>query len=79
MLTVYYALHPGLMKFLAKGRTDRIIVDREEKLNVLLRTFKHNLHNKYNRYAFIFFLCELLNVVIAVGQVNIIEACDIVI
>ena len=60
----------GLMKFLARGRTERIIENTDEKLSTLLRTFKHNLHNKYNRYAFIFFLCEVLNVVIAVAQVG---------
>ena len=61
-------IYLGLMKFLAKGRTDRIIEDQDEKLNTLLRTFKHNLHNKYNRYAFIFFVCEILNLIIIVGK-----------
>ena len=30
---------------------------------------RHNLQNKYNRYAFIFFSCEVLNFVIVLGQV----------
>lgn len=31
----------GLMKFLAKGRTERIIEDSDEKLQTLLATFKY--------------------------------------
>ena len=54
---------PGLMKFLGKGTTGKIVEDSEEKLESLLRTFLQNLQNKYNRYAFAFFGCELLNLV----------------
>lgn len=56
------------MKFLAKGKTDRIIDDSEAKLALLLKTFRHNLQNKYTSYATVFFLCELLNFVNVVGQ-----------
>lgn len=56
------------MKFLAKGKTERIIEDKDEKLSVLLKTFRHNLQNKYNSYTFIFFLCELLNFIVVVTQ-----------
>ena len=47
------------MKFLAKGKTERIVEDSEEKVQGLLKTFRHNLQNKYNRYAFIFFSLEV--------------------
>ena len=56
------------MKFLGKGTTGKIIEDTEEKMERLLTTFRDNLQNKYNRYAAIFFSCELLNVFIAVTQ-----------
>jgi hypothetical protein len=51
------------MKFLGKGTTGKIVEDSEEKLETLLRTFRANLQNKYNRYALAFFACELLNLV----------------
>jgi len=64
----------GLMKFLGKGTTGKIIEDTEEKMERLLTTFRDNLQNKYNRYAAIFFTCELLNVFIAVTQFAITNA-----
>jgi len=60
----------GLMKFLAKGRTDRIVEDAEEQLKRLLATFRHHLKNKYNSYALYFFFCEVLNFLVMVGQVK---------
>ena len=56
------------MKFLAKGTTDRIIEGQDVKLESLLRTFRHNLQNKYNRYTFFFFLCEVFNFLIMAFQ-----------
>ena len=56
------------MKFLAKGTTDRIIEGQDDKLEILLRTFRHNLQNKYNRYTFFFFLCEVFNFLIMAFQ-----------
>jgi hypothetical protein len=56
------------MKFLAKGKTERIIEDQDEKLTSLIKTFKDNLQNKYNRYAAVFFLCEALNLVLITAQ-----------
>jgi hypothetical protein len=52
------------MKFLGKGTTGKIVEGSDEKLENLLKTFRANLQNKYNRYAFAFFGCELLNLVI---------------
>ncbi len=65
---IWLMMEGGLMKFLAKGRTDRIVEDPEEKMTKLIKTFKHNLQNKYNRYAFGFFGCEFLNVLVVIGQ-----------
>ena len=56
------------MKYLGKGTTGKIIEESEEKMARLLQTFKHHLQNKYNRYAGIFFACELLNLAIVVSQ-----------
>jgi hypothetical protein len=49
------------MKYLGKGTTGKIVEDSDAKLDNLLSTFRQNLQNKYNRYAFAFFGCELLN------------------
>ena len=57
------------MKFLGKGTTGRIVEDGDDKKEKMLRVFRDNLQNKYNRYAFIFFACELFNLVIVVSQV----------
>lgn len=64
----------GLLKYLAKGRTGRIIEETDEKLDSLLATFKDNLQNKYNRYAFIFFGCEFFNLVVVLSQFFITDA-----
>ena len=56
------------MKYLAKDKTSRIIEDVDTQVDALLKTFRRNLQNKYNRYAFIFFACELLNLLVVVGQ-----------
>lgn len=62
------------MKFLGKGTTGRIIEDSDEKRDKLVILFKVNLKNKYNKYAFIFFSCELLNLVVATSQFFITDA-----
>ena len=59
----------GLMKFLGKGTTGRIIEDGDDKRDKMLRVFRDNLQNKYNRYAFIFFACEFLNLVVVFSQI----------
>ena len=56
------------MKFLGKGTTGKIIEDSDEKMARLLETFKHNLQNKYNKYALIFFACEILNLAVVISQ-----------
>lgn len=62
------------MKFLGKGTTGKIIEESDEKMDRLLKTFKDNLQNKYNRYAFIFFSCEVLNLIVVVSQFFITDA-----
>lgn len=62
------------MKFLGKGTTGKIIEETDEKMDRLLKTFKDNLQNKYNRYAYIFFTCEVLNVTVVVSQIFITDA-----
>ena len=47
------------------GTTDRVISDQDEKLSRTLKHFKEYIHNKFNRYAFGFFFCELLNLLLA--------------
>ena len=49
--------------------TARVIEDTEEKQAVLLKNYLEHVHNKFNKYAFCFFFCELLNVTISVSQV----------
>ena len=36
------------------------------KYKLIPNYFKDHLHNKYTKYAFIFFLCELLNLVVVI-------------
>ena len=62
------------MKFLGKGTTGKIIEETDEKMERLLKTFKDNLQNKYNRYAYIFFTCEVLNFTVVVSQIFITDA-----
>ena len=61
-------LEGGLMKYLGKGTTGRIIEDGDDKQRQLLKVFQDNLQNKYNRYAMVFFSCEVLNVLIVFSQ-----------
>ena len=56
------------MKFLGKGTTGRIVEDGDDKKEKMLRVFRDNLQNKYNRYFYIFFTCEFLNLVVVVSQ-----------
>eukprot|EP00095_Tigriopus_kingsejongensis_P002119 snap_masked-scaffold447_size167621-processed-gene-0.10 protein:Tk02119 transcript:snap_masked-scaffold447_size167621-processed-gene-0.10-mRNA-1 annotation:"innexin inx2-like" len=65
---LWLMMEGGLMKFLAKNRTQRIVECEEKEIGDLLQTFRINLQNKYNKYTFIFFLCELLNLVLIYGQ-----------
>ena len=50
--------------------TARVIEDAEEKQAVLLKNYLDYVHNKFNKYAFCFFFCELLNICISISQVE---------
>ena len=50
--------------------TARVIEDTEEKQAVLLKNYLEHVHNKFNKYAFCFFFCELLNICISISQVR---------
>ena len=53
-----------------RSSPDRVVDDHQEKLVKLLDLFVEHVHNKFNKYAFYFFLCELLNIVITVIMVS---------
>ena len=48
----------------------RVIEDSEEKQAILLKNYLEHVHNKFNKYAFCFFFCELLNICISISQVT---------
>ena len=49
--------------------SDMVVENTSEKQTSLLRNYCEHIHNKFNKYAFCFFFCELLNVTITVSQV----------
>jgi hypothetical protein len=65
---MWLMLEGGLMKFLAKGATDKIVEDAAEKRESLIKTFQEHLHNKYNAYAAWFLCCEQLNFTVVLSQ-----------
>lgn len=65
---IWLSMEGGLMSFLVKGAQGRVIEDSEEKQALLLKNYLEHVHNKFNKYAFCFFFCELLNICISVSQ-----------
>lgn len=55
--------------FKKSGTTGRVVDDREEKMGRMLKHFEEHIHNKFNRYAFGFFACEVMNLAIAVAAI----------
>ena len=55
---------------LSLSSSARVIEDAEEKQAVLLKNYLDYVHNKFNKYAFCFFFCELLNICISISQVE---------
>ena len=55
--------------------SDREVEDHSEKQKSLLEHYHEHVHNKFNKYAFCFFFCELLNILISVSQVIISYNC----
>lgn len=47
-----------------------MVDNHQEKLVKLLDLFVEQVHNKFNKYAFYFFLCELLNIIITVIMIG---------
>ena len=46
-----------------------MVDDHEEKLTKLLNLYVELVHNKFNKYAFYFFFCEFLNIIVTVFMV----------
>ena len=65
---LWLTMEGGLMKYLAKGATGKIVEEADEKRDDLIVTFREHLDNKYNLYAFWFFICEQLNFVVVISQ-----------
>jgi len=58
------------MSYMVKGSTNRrYVYDAEEKISKMLKLFQEHVHNKFNKYAFGFFLCELMNMVFSLLSV----------
>ena len=51
--------------------SERVVDDHEEKLTKLLNLYVELVHNKFNKYAFYFFFCEFLNIIVTVFMVSI--------
>ncbi|XP_059095142.1 innexin inx2-like isoform X1 [Tigriopus californicus] len=66
---IWLMLEGGLMSYIVKGTTGRVVDDADEKMGRMLRQFQEHIHNKFNRYAFGFFACEFMNLVIAVMSI----------
>lgn len=60
-------LEGGLIKFLTKGTTGKLVEDPQEKVEILVDAFHNHLQNKFNLYAFSFFLCEQLNLLVLIA------------
>ena len=58
-------LFDNFIIFTYPGTTDRVVNDSDEKMSRMLKHFEEHIHNKFNRYAFGFFLCELMNLMLA--------------
>lgn len=71
---IWLSMEGGLMNFLVKGNQGRVIEESAEKERKLLSNFIEHVHNKFNKYAFCFFFCELLNIIISLSQLFITNA-----
>ena len=66
---LWLSMEGGLMHFLVSGCQGRTIEDSQEKQYKLLVHFEEHVHNKFNKYTFCFFFCELLNLSICALQI----------
>ena len=67
---IWLSTEGGMMAFLVAGCTDRVVDNTADKQAALLRNYCEHIHNKFNKYAFCFFFCELLNICISISQVG---------
>jgi len=70
---LWLSMEGGLMKFLVRNVRGKIIEDPEEKRENLLQTFQEHLHNKYNRYAALFYICETSNLLVVISQIFVVN------
>jgi len=61
------------MKFLVRNARGKIIEDAEEKRDDLIQTFQEHLHNKYNKYAAMFYICETTNLLVVISQIFVVN------
>jgi len=66
---IWLSMEGGLMHFLVNGCQGRTIENAEEKQYKLLDLFEEHVHNKFNKYTFCFFFCELLNLLFCACQI----------
>jgi len=66
---IWLSMEGGMMSFLVSGCLDRVVENAAEKQETLMRNYCEYVHNKFNKYAFGFFFCELLNVIITISQI----------
>lgn len=59
------------MQYIVKGTTGRVVDEPEVKISRMLKQFQEHVHNKFNKYALGFFLCEMMNPCIAIFSVYI--------
>jgi len=71
---VWLSMEGGLMAFLCEGCSGREVEDAPGKGKKLLKNYLEFVHNKFNAYTYIFFLCELLNILISVSQIYVTDA-----
>jgi len=71
---IWLSMEGGLMAFLCEGCQGHDVEKTPEKQKKLLDNYLEFVHNKFNEYTYIFFLCELLNIFISVSQFFVTDA-----
>ena len=66
---LWLSMEGGQMHFLVSGCQGRTIENSQEKQYKLLVHFEEHVHNKFNKYTFCLFFCELLNLSICALQI----------
>jgi len=70
---LWLSMEGGLMKFLVRNAQGKIIEDPEEKRDGLIQTFQEHLHNKYTKYAAMFYICETSNLFVVISQIFVVN------